>query len=367
MRIVYFDIDSLGAPYGGGQARRTYEVARRIARHHDVTVVTAGHPSLSAGEYGGVRYERMLPLPFPANFFWYFAEIMPRGLMANCDLIVESFSVPFTASLLARLSRIPVIGVSNFLFAAEMSKKYHLPLDRIEAAAIEPFRYVIALSEAQRVHIAARAPNAEITVIPNGADERAELFPWTGRGGYVAFMGRLDVNQKGLDYLLDAAAALPETEFRIAGEGPDQSRLRAETARRGLTNRVTLLGTLSGDERHQFLADASVLAFPSRYEGQSLVLLDAVTIGVPVVAFDIAANAEVLQSAAVLVSAFDSAAYAQALRNLHTDLARKNSVSSAERSLSERYRWEKIAEAEERFYERVLAASKAPDRRRSSA
>lgn len=358
MRILYFDIDALGAPYGGGQARRTYEVVRRIARRHDVTVVTAGHPSLGRGLYGGVQYERMLPLPFPANFFWYFAEIIPRGILTKADLIVESFAVPFTASALTRLTRKPVIGVSNFLFADEMTRKYRLPFNKIEAWALRPFRYAIALNEAQRAHIAKRAPHAQIEVIPNGSDERAQYFPWTGTGQYVAFMGRLDINQKGLDYLLDAASGMPQTEFRVAGDGPDKQRLHAEIAERNLTN-VRLVGTLSGDERHRFLAQAGMLAFPSRYEGQSLVLLDALTIGVPIVASAIPANTEVLSGSGKLIRPFDAQALRHGLQELQHDDAQKNSISQAERIGSQRYRWDTIASAEEHFYEQVLAAEGA--------
>ncbi|MBV9271356.1 MAG: glycosyltransferase family 4 protein [Candidatus Eremiobacteraeota bacterium] len=361
MRILYLDVDSLGAPYSGGQAKRTFEVARRIARHHDVHVLTAGHPSLARREtIDGVAYERMLPLPTGANFLWYFLEAVPRGLTTDADLIVESFSVPLTATLLFRFSKRPVIGVSNFLFAKYLAAKYHVPFDAWENLMLKPVRYAIALTKAQRDHIVKRAPNADVTLIPNGADTSAMDFRWSGRGGYVAFMGRIEFFQKGIEYLLNAAAQFPPgIELRIAGAGPDTSRLHDAITTRGLDRRVQYVGRLAGDERHRFLADACMLAFPSRYEGQSLVLLDALTIGVPIVAFGIPENVEVLEGISPLVTPFDEAEFARAIIAMVNNPELQELTSEAERKASARYQWDTIAAQEMEYYERVMTIERS--------
>ena len=355
MKILYLDADSLGSPYGGGQARRTFEIARRVALHHEVTVLTAGHKTLRSETVEGVRYVRTTGLPVPANILWYFVEVVPRGLVDDADIIVESFSVPLTASLLQRLERRPVVGVANFLFADMMDRKYKLPFTRWERFVLARYRHIVVFSESQRGKLRERASQAEVTVIPNGVDERARLFRWTGKGGYVAFLGRLDVDQKGIDLLLEAVPHLPTgVVCRIAGDGRAKGWLKNEIRKRGLSARVELVGHISGDERHQFLANAALLAFPSRYEGQSLVLLDALAIGVPAVCFGIAANTEVVRGCAEVVPPFDVMRFAQSVARISINREEQRRLSTAALEASRRYDWSESARAEMQLYERLV-------------
>ena len=355
MRIVHFDADSLGAPYAGGQARRTFEIDRLLARRHDVTVITAGHPSLRPVTVDGVRYARMLPLPYPLNVADYFAEIVPRAWLARADILVEDFAVPLGPSGLPAFVRRPVVAVASFLFARELSRKYRMPFDRWERRALARYRYIVALTQTHAAALKTVATRAQVRVIPNGADGAAFAHRWTGEGGYVAFLGRLDTGQKGVDLLLDAAQRLPGgLRVRIAGDGPAHSWLRTEIERRGLNARVELVGRLDGDARHQFLARAAVVAFPSRYETQGLVLLDALAMGAPVVAFGIDAVRETLGEAGILVEPFDVDAFAAALRHMAGDRDAASLLSARAGERGTAFRWETAAQAQEQFYESVL-------------
>lgn len=357
MRIVHFDADSLGTPYAGGQARRTYEINKRLAARHDVTVITAGFRGLRNETIDGIRYVRMLPLSHPVNFLWYFAELVPRALLSRADLLVEDFSSPFTASGLPALVRRPVVGVASYLFGRQAAQRYRVPLDRWEAAVVGRYRNLIALTARQEQHLRAYAPAAKIRIVPNGADDDAFAHPWVGDEQYVAFIGRLDWRMKGLDILLDAASELPDNlPLRIAGDGPGRDWLERQIQSRGLRPRVQMLGRLEGSQRHSFLAHAKAMAFSSRYENQSLVALDALAIGVPAVAFDVASSRELFGDSALLIQPFDASGFARALADLASDELRARRLSSLARERGADFTWNRSAREQEQFYGDVLTS-----------
>jgi glycosyltransferase involved in cell wall biosynthesis len=101
----------------------------------------------------------------------------------------------------------------------------------------------------------------------------------------VAVVGRL-VEEKGHDLLFEAARILEQSqmrcEFWVLGDGPLREDLESRAARLFHGTRVRFLGMhpdIAG-----ILPAADVLALPSRYESQGLVLIEAMASGVPVIA-----------------------------------------------------------------------------------
>lgn len=108
----------------------------------------------------------------------------------------------------------------------------------------------------------------------------------TGPKGSPSFVtvGRLSA-QKGLDVLLDglalAAAELPGAHVTIVGDGPDRQALQARAQRLGISTMVTFAGFQTNPLPLVRAADFFVL--PSRYEGFSNAVLEALALGTPVV------------------------------------------------------------------------------------
>jgi glycosyltransferase involved in cell wall biosynthesis len=98
-------------------------------------------------------------------------------------------------------------------------------------------------------------------------------------------LGRMEAGQKGTDLLLDAivrdAPALSDTTFLFVGDGPAAARLAAvATAHPG----VDIRHAGWSDRPDLYLAAADVLLMPSRWEGLPLVMLEAMTAEVPLLA-----------------------------------------------------------------------------------
>ena len=138
----------------------------------------------------------------------------------------------------------------------------------------------------------------------------------------VLAVGRLAA-QKGFGTLLEAAASLagypsPSLLLVIVGEGPLEAELKSQAARLRLD--VRFPG--HRDDVPALLASAAVFVLPSVWEGQPLILQEALRAGVPIVATRVGGTPELTgEDAALLVPPGDAARLADAVRAVLTDPA----------------------------------------------
>jgi glycosyltransferase involved in cell wall biosynthesis len=129
-------------------------------------------------------------------------------------------------------------------------------------------------------------PKARVFFIPNfaviqdtPAIDRA-LFDTPADAKLALALGRLH-KSKALDVLLRAAAQVPDLYVWIAGEGPDRAELIQLASDLGIANRVRFLGWRT--DRSALLRAADVCVFPSRFEPNGTVVVEAWAHGVPLV------------------------------------------------------------------------------------
>jgi glycosyltransferase involved in cell wall biosynthesis len=153
------------------------------------------------------------------------------------------------------------------------------------------------------------------------AETRAAIRAEFGTGPVVLTVGRLAA-QKGLGVLLDAAVRWrdlrPEPSLVIVGEGPLEAELKDQAASLGLA------ATFTGQRPDvaALLAVADVFVLPSAWEGQALILQEALRAGVPIVATRVGGNPDLLgEDAALLVPPGDAQRLADAVRSVLADPA----------------------------------------------
>jgi glycosyltransferase involved in cell wall biosynthesis len=144
----------------------------------------------------------------------------------------------------------------------------------------------------------------------------------------VLTIARLDA-QKGLGYLLEAAALVPEAVFVVAGEGPERAALESRARELGVSSQIIWLGYR--DDIADLLACSDLFVLPSLFEGLPVALLEAMAAGRPVVASAIAGIDEVVahEQTGLLVPPADSLALAGTIRAVLADPARAGRLALA--------------------------------------
>jgi glycosyltransferase involved in cell wall biosynthesis len=180
-------------------------------------------------------------------------------------------------------------------------------------------------------------------------------------GPTITYAGRLGA-EKNIEPLLHAMALLRDqgvaAELAIAGHGAHEPILRALAAELRVADRVRFLGTLAQNELAQLLRVSDSFAIMSTSETQSMVLLQAMASGVPVVAAAARALPEFVgREHGVLVEPQDTVGLAGALAELLADPARRRRMGDAGRRFAERFSVETVTDTWEALYRSVVHGS----------
>jgi len=214
---------------------------------------------------------------------------------------------------------------------------------RLSALMAEARRF-ICVSESVRTKLLARGfPAEKLIVLPIGTDIPAGIAPRPARGP-VLFVGRL-VPKKGVSVLIDALQQLSdegrEPEAAIVGDGPLADDLRRQAV--GLA-RLRFLGWQTPEMVAALMREAALLVVPSiaaadgDAEGLPSVALEAMALGLPVIASDEAGLAGVVipDQTGVPVPARDARALAAGIARLLADPAERQRLGDAAADLMRR-------------------------------
>jgi glycosyltransferase involved in cell wall biosynthesis len=180
-------------------------------------------------------------------------------------------------------------------------------------------------------------PPQAIEVIYNGVDT-AEFFPANGsasRDVRLGVLARLH-RANGHDWLLDGLAALRARAAQgwvclLAGEGPEDARLRAKAARLGLEKMVQFVGH-AGDAA-AFLRTLDVYVHPALVAGMPNAVLESMACALPVVATGVGGTPEAVVHGETgwLLDAGDTAGFVQRVESLISDVAVREQMGRAGR------------------------------------
>ncbi|TYP87185.1 glycosyltransferase family 4 protein [Blastococcus xanthinilyticus] len=146
-------------------------------------------------------------------------------------------------------------------------------------------------------------PEERVHVVHNGvADGAPPVTPWpAGRTKRVLLLGRMDAG-KGVPELLRAFERLddvPDAELVLAGPPAEADVVtQVEEAVRARPGRVRYAGSLPRAAAQELLRDAYLLALPSHAEGLPMVVIEAMSRGIPAVTTPVGAMAELVTSGA---------------------------------------------------------------------
>lgn len=111
----------------------------------------------------------------------------------------------------------------------------------------------------------------------------------------ISFTARIVYDHKGIDYLIEVAKKIPnDWTISVAGDGNEKVRLIKEIKENNIEDKLILLGALNGKELNNHYLNSSIYIMTSRWEGMPLVLAEAMSFGLPIIAFSQTGSNEVL-------------------------------------------------------------------------
>ncbi len=201
--------------------------------------------------------------------------------------------------------------------------------------------------------------NNNATVIHNGvdagtfSDDESQSTP----GPIIGCFGRLTTqkNQQLLIHLLpQLAREFPRVQLLLVGDGENESLLHEQAKRLGCEERVIF----RTDQREAWpdFAMCDVVALPSRWEGCSYALLEAMACGKAIVASNRGGNPEVLGKTGLLLPVHEPDEWQQAITHLLRDPQRRQELGRAARErVSHHFRLETMVEKTLQVYQRILS------------
>jgi len=356
--------------YAPRYAKRDYRRIGATVRERDLgaNVRVRRRPSLP---FPSSTQQSRVALPSPVGWARLAGRTRPDVIHTH-----SFFGIGLEALLNGACLGIPVIGTNHTTVAGFAP---HLPLRAERAAAYvmwfynrcdyvtAPSRSVFEeLGKARlcRPHQVVSNPIDTELFAPLRTDERDALRAHFGLAGpTITYAGRLGP-EKNIEVLLHAVAALRDqgvaAELAIAGHGSHEPILRSLAVGLRIDQRVRFFGTLAQDELARLLRISDTFAIMSTSETQSMVLLQAMASGVPVVAAETRALPEFVGPAnGVLVDPHDAARLAHALAELLAAPERRRQLGAGGRRSAERHGTERIADTWETLYRSVRNRSAA--------
>ncbi|GAC1362142.1 MAG: glycosyltransferase family 1 protein [Actinomycetota bacterium] len=173
---------------------------------------------------------------------------------------------------------------------------------------------------------------------------------------FFVFPGR-SYPHKNHRFLVEAFAPLADrADLVFTGPaGPQDSRIAQTAARLGVAASVHQLGLVSRGELTGLYEAATALAWPSRFEGFGVPVLEAMSAGCPVVASSATAIPEVVGDAGILLSPDDAAGWTQTLDNLLSQPGTGAELAARGRARVREFSWERSGALQVAAYEQAVA------------
>lgn len=164
----------------------------------------------------------------------------------------------------------------------------------------------------------------------------------------ACFLGRL-VKSKGIFDLVEIWKNIikmkPEAKLAVIGDGPQRSQLENLIKREGLGDNISLFGHLN-EKRFDVMRESKIFLFPSYAESWPIVVLEAMSCGLPVISYDLSELREIWKDSITYVPKGNKKRFAETVLNLLADEKRYYEISNEGLELSRKFLWRKIAQKE---------------------
>lgn len=342
---------------GDGQGRVNYEVIIEALKQGHAIVVISSELSEELQNHDQVEWIKIKLSKIPTallryQFFALFSALWIWTHKKKIDLTIVNGFITYARS---------DINCIHFVHSSWVKSKYHPFYEQknmrsryqfvyncvnafLERYALKSTKQIIAVSEQVKQELVqdGKIESQRISVITNGVD-LAEFYPRSLNRldfnlnpniTYALFAGDLKSSRKNLDTVLAAMAKVEDINLLVLGSA-EKSKYPNLANELGIRDRVHFLGYRTDIAEIMSLADMFI--FPSRYEPFSLVVLEAMATGLPVITSSKCGVVELLSgdTAVVIEDPDDTLTLIKALHELVSDkeILKKMALSAREDAL----------------------------------
>jgi phosphatidyl-myo-inositol alpha-mannosyltransferase len=295
-----------------------------------------------------------------------------RKLFANEQFDVIHVQMPYSPFFAGRvITQLPsstaVVGTFHVAPYSKLETYSSMLLRPLYWRSIKRFDQIASVSESAQA-FAKQAFGINSIVIPNAVPiKQFKQEPVAKKPSKVIdirFLGRL-VQRKGCHYLLRAMWQLkskyPETviHLTIAGQGPEEHKLKRLAQKLKIEDRVTFYGAIDRKDIPRYLADADILTFPSTGgESFGIILVEAMAAGESLVlAGDNPGYRKVVDDARVLFNPRDTNEFVELIIKFACDENLRRSVVKQQQRRAEEFDVRVVGQKIEAWYKEILAVS----------
>lgn len=367
----------------GGISTAVAALARNLRKSgHEVIVYTAADPSrenidLDVVGLRALHYERfpggripMAPIALVQELADFNPDVIHNHSMSTMGI---------QALAAAHLLGLPILGTCH-VFLAGFLQYAPISLDGVPLTEDVAWKYTTAFfnrfpqvttpSEAMQRELMAHGLRSPVAAISNGVDTDLfspppEVQADDSRPPTLIHVGRLSY-EKRVDVVLRAFALLatdhPEARLLIVGEGPEADELRTLAADLGVSDQVQFAGFVSHNQLPGIYQQTDLFVTASTIETQGLVVLEAMSCGLPIVGVDALALPDLIQHDinGYLVPPGDERMLAASITQLIQSVELRHAMGRESRRLALQHSLPEVAQAYERLYQLVHAQSPLP-------
>ncbi|MCL0079869.1 glycosyltransferase family 4 protein [Dehalococcoidia bacterium] len=372
----------------GGTEKDLYFLARHLCRLGCEVMVIDVKTSHVQRKGLNITLEEVWNPPLAdADFFNHLVRIVAFALLSTLrlyfvikrsriDLIHTHSQFPGIAVLIARSLlrwKIPVVHTIHNSYLLMRPSKANKLKHALEVFVLKMADHIIVETETGYKNLIREfgISQQRITVIPQGLDlESLDINKNTRsqskqKSKVMLYVGRICPRKNQMVILKAAPQVLerhPEAKFKFVGPTEDKAYFKSlcDIVKQKLSPHVGFAGELSGESLLEVYRSAFVFIFPSLYETQGVVLLEAMAFGMPVIASKIGPIEDIVKlepGSAILIDPHSPDEIAEAIiRVLENEELRKELSRKGRKLVLEHFRWEQIANEILKVYNQVASS-----------
>jgi len=291
---------------------------------------------------------------FELDFLTFSLIVTLNKKLLDTDLLLINLPFPFLSLINGNFTSIGLLHHAQPI--VNLKDALSVPFGNIYGKLTRP-DYWVAPSRftAEQFIKLFKISKEKIRVIPEGVDlekfnrsvNTSDINEKLGNERKILFVGNLHPN-KGVHFLIKSFALVKsrinDVKLVIVGDGHLKHYLINLTKRLNLEKDVIFAGFVNDEDLPKYYASCDIFASASVLEGFGLIFLEAMALGKPIVAFNLASIPEVVENAGILVNEINHEKFADAIIELLSDekLYQEKSENALKRA--KLFSWEKIAE-----------------------